>query len=377
MKNFNAYNPVNLHFGKGVTEKLGETVKLYGTNVLLMYGKGSVVKFGYYDQVKKQLLDSGLTLSEFSGIRPNPLSTDADRAIKQGKDTDVIVALGGGSVIDTAKAVSVGIPEQTPVWDIVTGKYTPVKAIPVIAILTVAATGTEMNPFAVLQNPDTQEKNGFGGPLMFPKHSFLDPEFTYSVPLNHTSYGIADLIAHSFENFFGEGDAPLTDRMTSAIVKEAMKFGPRVLQEPHNYENRSNIMMQAMCALNGSTAYGRVSGDWGVHGIGHILSLLYDMPHGASLSIAYPAWLKLMATRIPERIQRLSKLIFGRADVEDFIFKIEQFFVAINCPVRLSDMDIGTEEHEKILELMNTNKVSGYHHELSAEDRKQLLSFMK
>ena len=166
-------------------------------------------------------------------------------------------------------------------------------------MLTLAATGTEMNRFAVVQNNQTKEKLGYGDPLIYPKESFLDPSYTISVPANYTSYGITDLIAHSLEAFFGEGEASLSDRFVYAIIHEALDNGPLLMKDPENYLLREKIMYAATNALNNLTFYGRKSGDWGVHSIGHVLSVLYDIPHGASLSIAYPAWLRLHQDRIP------------------------------------------------------------------------------
>ena len=378
MENFIAYNPTMLHFGKDVTNKLGKTVSVYGKKALLIYGKASVVKNGYYDKILKQLKDSGLEVIEYSGIKSNPVVTDAEEAVKLGieNNIDVIVALGGGSVIDTSKLVSVAIPENLKIWDIVIGKAKPSRSIPVIAILTLAATGTEMNHYAVIQNQETKEKLGSGTPLMYPKHSFLDPQFTYSVPANYTAFGITDIIAHAFESFFGFGDSPLSDRFTASIVIETMKYGTLVLQEPENYDYRANIMWQSTCALNGMTAWGKTGGDWGVHDIGHTLSMLFDTPHGASLSIAYPAWLKLMKDKIPERIQKLGGLIFGVNDIDLFITKLETFFVSIGSPIRLEEANISRDDRIIILDLMNQNEVSGYNYGLQSLDYENLLEFI-
>ncbi len=172
-----------------------------------------------------------------------------------------------------------------------------VTSVPLIAVLTLAATGTEMNPVAVLQNPGTREKIGFRNDAMYPTHSFLDPAYTLSVPANYTAYGIVDLVAHCLEAWFGEGDATLSDRFVLSIIKEALEYGPALMADLSNYELRARIMWAATNALNNMTMYGRVSGDWGVHALGHVLSFLYDTPHGASLSIMYPAWMKTYAEK--------------------------------------------------------------------------------
>jgi len=290
MESFIAHNPTILHFGKNVLSGLEYTLQHYGKKVLLVYGKGSVKKTGLYDKVIGILKEAGAEVYEFSGIRPNPVIEDVDAAAAIGRRhrVDVILAVGGGSVIDSAKIISITIPVQHSAWNFLTRKTKPQKAIPLVCILTLAATGTEMNPFAVISNRDAQFKDGYGSPLMYPAHSFLDPQLTVTVPRNYTAYGIADLIAHCFEGWFGAGDATLTDRFILSIVQEAMEYGPALLNDLENYTLREKIMYAATMALNGLTMQGKKSGDWGVHSIGHLLSLIYDVPHGASLTIVYP-----------------------------------------------------------------------------------------
>lgn len=378
MENFIAYNPVKLHFGKNVTNELGNVAASYGKNILLIYGKGSVKEHGYYDIIVRQLKSANCKIFEFSGIKPNPLVDDVDAAVNYASDKniDAIVALGGGSVIDSAKIISVCIPENYKGWDIMKHKVTPDAVVPVITILTLAATGTEMNPNAVLQNPETMEKIGYSNKHTFPAHSFLDPQFTFSVPSKQTAYGIIDLIAHALENFFGEGESNLSDLFIASIIRNAIQYGPLVMKEPHNYDYRANIMWDATCALNGVTAWGKVSGDWGVHAVGHQISMLYDLPHGATLSIAYPAWLKLQLGRIPERIKTLGKLIYNNEDAEETINNLSNFFFSLNGPVSLAEVLIENDKKAEIINLMNKNKVTGFYHKLSDNDHKLLVNYM-
>ncbi len=378
MENFTAYNPTKIHFGKRVTEKLGEVVRDYGNRTMLIYGKGSAVKYGYYDLISQQLQSAGLEIIEFPGIKPNPIIEVVDQGIKIGSANrvDSIVALGGGSVIDSAKIISLGIPGKYPGWDIMKGKIELDRSVPLVTVLTLAATGSEMNGAAVIQNHTTNEKIGYVNELSFPKHSFLDPEFTLSVPRDYTAYGIVDLIAHALEAYFGKGEASLTDRFIVSIIKDAMHYGPLLLKELDNYEYRANIMLDAMCALNGITSYGRNRGDWGVHAIGHQLSLLYDMAHGATLSIAYPAWLKLQTSRIGERITGLGKDLFGVSSAAATIDHLTKFFVSLKCPVHLCDMGIDNDNKTEIVQIMNQNKVSGMNHLLSKKDHTTLVNLM-
>jgi hypothetical protein len=378
IKNFTAYNPTRLHFGEGVIDKLGKVTFGYGKKALFLYGKGSAVKFGYYDQVMDQLKSAGLNIVEYSGIKPNPIIEDVREASLLAKKhkVDVIVALGGGSVIDSAKIIALSVATGEDGWDIMKHKVTADKALPLVCILTLAATGTEMNAAAVVQNHQTGEKIGYVNPETFPKESFLDPSFTVSVPKNYTAYGIVDLIAHALEVYFGEGEPSVIDDFTFAIIKDAMKAGPELLSHPENVDLRAKIMLDATLALNGITSYGKKGGDWGVHSIGHELSLLFDTPHGATLSIAYPAWLRLHKDRCPGRISKLGKNLFGTESVDETIDGITKFFQQIQSPVNLSEAKIPTGQKQAILTQMSSNQVSGSFHKLAKNDLAKLVDFM-
>lgn len=380
MENFIAYNPTKLHFGKGVIKELPEALSEYGKKVLFVYGKGSIKKAGIYDEVMEQLKLADASVFEYQGIKSNPIIEDVDKAADLGRKNgiDAIVAAGGGSVIDSSKIISVAIATGAKGWDIMSGNIAIEKVVPVLGVLTLAATGTEMNNVAVLQNHETEQKKGFRNPLMYPAHSFLDPEYTYSVPRDYTAYGVIDLIAHCFELYFGGGSCSLSDRFIEAIVKDAIEWGPKVIENPKNYEYRANIMWDATNALNGLTGYGKVSGDWGVHNIGHVLSLLYDVPHGASLSITYPAWLRLQKYRIPDRIKKLGKQLFNSELIDEIIEKVEELFTMLEGPIRLHQY--GIKENEKLGEIkrvISKNKVTGLNNKLKEEDYSFLIKEMK
>jgi len=374
MQNFIAYIPTQLHFGKGVIKGLPEAALPFGKKVLLMYGKGSVLKNGSYNNTIEQLKIAGMEIFEYDGIKSNPVVEDVDAAAELGigKKVDMIVAVGGGSVIDSAKITAICIHDRAKAWDVVKRKVVPTGAIPLITVLTLAATGTEMNSVAVLQNHKTDEKLGYGHLSMYPKHSFLDPGYTLSVPANYTAFGVVDLVAHCLEAWFGAGDASLSDRFVIAIIKEAMEFGPQLMGNLSDYDLRARIMWAATNALNGLTSYGRVSGDWAVHGLGHVLSYLYDTPHGASLSIVYPAWLRIMKERIPERISQLGVQLFNENDPEKTVLKLETFFSALGSPVRLSDIGKNDKDIEEIIKIMNYNRVSGMNMRLNEDDRRRI-----
>ncbi len=380
MENFVLYNPVRLHFGQGVVSKIGGSASKIGSKALLVTGKGSVKANDSYRQVTASLEQSGIQWFEYSGIKPNPIIEDVDQAAQLGreKSVDMVIALGGGSVVDSAKMISITIPANHSGWEYLSGNKVPQKALPLLCVLTLAATGSEMNPFAVVQNNRLKKKLGFGHPLIFPEESFLDPNFTKTVPVNHTANGIADLIAHCLEAWFGKGDASLSDKFIVAIINEALENGPKLLQSPTDYLLRARIMYAATSALNGMTMPGRKSGDWGVHSIGHSLSVLYDIAHGASLTIAYPAWLKVQQDRIPERIGKLGRELFGVSSVAETIDAFQGFFKSIGCPLNLKEagFDIGQNQKMELLGIMTQNGVSGMAHKLTIDDHQQLVELM-
>lgn len=381
MENFILYNPVKLHFGKGALDKLGNAASSFGKKTLLVYGKGSVKNNGSYHETIAKLNEASVEIIEYEGIKANPVIEDIEAAAEIGRKNkvDMVIGLGGGSVIDSAKYIAVCIPEKRPVWEIATGKVKPQKALPIIAILTLAATGTEMNPYAVVQNNKLKKKIGYGHKLMYPEFSFLDPTFTLSVPKDQTAFGIVDLIAHSLEAYFGKGKSSLSDRFVFSIIREAIHYGQDLINDLSNYELRSKVMYAATCALNGITFVGKESPDWGVHAIGHCLSVLYDAPHGATLSIAYPAWLKLQEKRIPGKITELGNAVFASENVNDTIYKLEYFFKTIGSPLKLSQLDIVLDEKKKeqLFKVMVKNKVNGLEHEMSEDDYRFLINEMQ
>ncbi len=380
MEKFIAHNPTKVHFGKNIVGELGAAAAQFGKKALLLYGKGSVMRNGSYQDTKDQLDKAGIEVFEFSGIKPNPIIEDVDAAAAMGIEhsVDMVVAVGGGSVIDSAKVIAVCISEQCAGWDVMKGLRDPQAVIPIIAVLTLAATGSEMNAVAVVQNMQTMEKFGYRHTTMFPDHSFMDPSYTCSVPADHTGYGIADLVAHVLESYFGQGDASLSDRFSASIILEAMEYGPRLMKDLNNYDLRARIMWAATNALNGLLAGGRANGDFTSHALGHQLSLLYDTIHGASLSIAFPAWMRHMKPKIGHRLEKLGQDTFGDASAERTIEALESFFKEVNCPIRLGDIGIGPDQKEEIVALMIKNKVNGKNPDnlLNDTDRKQIVDLM-
>jgi alcohol dehydrogenase YqhD (iron-dependent ADH family) len=378
MKNFVAFNPVRLHFGKHVVRDLGNSVAGLGKKALLVYGGGSVLMNGSHHDTLEQLKSHGIAVTEFNGIKPNPRVEDVNDAAALGRreQVDVVVAVGGGSVIDSAKIIAICIAEDADAWEVMTMKHTPASALPLVAVLTLAATGTEMNPVSVLQNSATREKIGYRNELIYPAYSFLDPSYTQSVPANYTAYGIVDLVAHCMEAWFGKGKASLSDRFVAAIVQEALEFGPQLMKDLDNYNLRARIMWAATSALNNTTIYGRVSGDWGVHALGHVLSFLYDTAHGATLSIIYPAWMKVLKPRAEERILQLGKALWGCTEVDETIENLETFFRTLGSPLKCQEEGIDPSGKHEILSLMNEQKAGGMNFSLTDRERAALVELI-
>ena len=379
MENFVWDIPTIMHFGTDAHEKIRFVLPQFGTRVLILRGGESLERNGVLKKIMTEIDEADMDFAEYQGIKPNPRIKEVREATDLARDfqPDVILAVGGGSVIDSAKAVAAAALYDNDPWDLYTGALTPERAVPIVAVLTLAATGTEMNPFSVVQNGETGLKAAFASKLVAPTFSFLNPAFTVSVPRDYTAYGISDLVAHSMEAWFGAGEASLADRFVVSIIQEAREYGPKLLKEVDNLDYRSRIMYAATCALNEITMFGRVSGDWGVHSFGHVFSLLYDIPHGATLSAVYPAWLRLMKDRIPERISSFGKAVFGVETPDECIAEVEKMYRSFLSPVNLKEMNISQYSREDVVEHLVKSKASGYHHKLCAEDYHKILDFME
>lgn len=287
MKNFDYNIPTRVHFGKGQISKLRGEVKNFGHNVLLVYGGNSIKRNGIYDQVMEQLNDSDINVFELSGIAPNPRIDSARDGVKLCKECkiDVILAVGGGSVIDCSKLIAAGAFYDGDPWDLVLKSSLIKEALPIISVLTLSATGSEMDGFAVISNMETNDKLGMGGEILKPRVSILDPEYTYTVPANQTAAGTADIMSHIIETYFHDVEgAYLQDRFAESLLKTCIEFGPIAVKEPENYDARANLMWASSHAINGMISYGTDVG-WSVHPMEHELSAYYDITHGVGLAI--------------------------------------------------------------------------------------------
>lgn len=384
MENFSYYNPTKIIFGKNEVDRIGSEAKIVGTKAIILIGKGSAKKSGLYARVVSSLNMHGIKSVTFEGIKSNPTFEDADEAVALAKEfkADMVIAVGGGSVIDSAKAVAMGYYVNHSVWDFYLQKEKPEKALPLINILTLAATGTEMNSSTVLQDTSGGMKKGYSSPLIFPKLSILDPSLTYSVPAGYTAYGVADLIAHCLEVYFGKSESPLSDYYIASILKLATVYGPKVIKNPEDYDARANIMWLATNALNGSLVNGKGNGDWGSHLFEHTLSVLFDIAHGAGLSIVFPAWMKHFSSQFESKLAFLGRMVFDinegteKDQASAFIKKLEEFYSSIHTPIRLSEVNITRSDKDKILENLKLNNASGRVYSMCPTDHEMILEKM-
>ena len=356
MENFNYNIPTKIYFGEGKIEVLGQQIKKYGSRVLLAYGGGSIKKTGVYDDVVKQLEDNDIPYFELAGIEPNPRTTSVEKGVEicRENDVDFILAVGGGSTIDCSKAIAAAYYYDGDPWDLVIGKSEIEKVLPIGTVLTLSATGSEMDAGAVITNMETNQKYGFGNPGFFPKFSVLDPTYTYTVNKYQTGAGIADIMSHTFESYFSnEKGAYLQDRISEAILKTCINYGPIAIDSPRNYEARANLMWASSLAINGLIKYGKNS-EWSVHPLEHELSAYYDITHGVGLAILTPHWMEHVLNE-----ENLYKFVEYGVNVWDIdknladieiakisINKTRDFFTSLDIPMTLKETGINEEKLE-------------------------------
>ncbi|MBU7595520.1 iron-containing alcohol dehydrogenase [Metabacillus halosaccharovorans] len=384
MENFTYYNPTKLIFGKGQVEQLEAEVPKYGRNVLLVYGGGSIKRNGLYEQVVEILNKSNLQLFELAGVEPNPRLSTVHRGVEICKEEniDFILAVGGGSVIDCTKAIAAGAKYEGDAWDIVTKKHIPTEALPFGTVLTIAATGSEMNSGSVITNWETKEKYGWGSPLTFPKFSILDPVNTFSVPKDHTVYGIVDMMSHIFEQYFHHTkNTPLQDRFCESTLKTVIEAAPRLIEDLENYELRETILYSGTIALNGQLQMG-YRGDWASHNIEHAVSAVYDIPHAGGLAILFPNWMK---HNLDVNVSRFVQLAVNVFDVDqtgkddrtvalEGIDRLREFWSSIGAPSQLKDYNITDENIDLMADKAMVNGEFGNFKKLNQQDVVDILT---
>ncbi|MBE9192966.1 iron-containing alcohol dehydrogenase [Gloeocapsopsis crepidinum LEGE 06123] len=348
MQNFIFHNPVKILFGKGQIAKIPQEVP-QAAKILITYGGGSIKKNGVYDQVKAALQD--FTVLEFGGIEPNPRLETLMQAVKLARqeNIDFLLAVGGGSVLDGTKFIAAAIPFQGDPWDILAKKASVTAAVPLGAVLTLPATGSEMNSTAVVTKEETREKLYFSSPLVFPKFSVLDPEATFSLPPKQISNGIVDAFTHTVEQYLTyPADAPLQDRMAESILQTLIEEGPKTIAHPTDYTARANVMWCATMALNGLIGAG-VPQDWATHMIGHELTALHGLDRGQTLAVVLPSVLEIKRDTKREKLLQYAKRVWGitQGDEEQIITeaiaRTRYFFESVGVPTRMSAYDVSHE----------------------------------
>jgi len=356
MRPFVFHNPTRLIFGNGKLSALKEEVSKYGKNVLLVYGGGSIKRSGLYDQVLSLLKEAGASVTELAGVEPNPRLSTVHKGVSLCREhsIDLILAVGGGSVIDCSKAIAVGAKYDGDMWDFVERKAAPQGAIPLGTVLTMAATGSEMNGGSVITNEATKEKMGWGSPWAYPAFSILDPVHTFTLPRDQTVYGIVDIMSHVLEHYFHQDtNTPVQDGFCETILRTMIDTAPKLVEDLENYELRETVMYCGTMALNGMINMG-MAGDWGTHNIEHAVSAVYDIPHGGGLAILFPNWMKYNLPAQPARFRSLAVNVFGvdpagKTDEEAGLEGIEalrRFWSSIGAPSTLADYKIDDSEIE-------------------------------
>lgn len=377
MNNFKFCVPTDIRFGKNQISCISEELSKWGKNVLLVYGGGSIKKTGLYDKVVELLKD--YNIYELPGIEPNPKISSVRKgvAICKEKNIDVILSVGGGSCIDASKNIAAGAYYNGDPWDLVIKKAPVTKALPIAVVLTICATGSEMNCGAVISNPETNEKLELASELLYPALSICDPEYLYTLPQGQTAAGTADIISHVLEQYFQPNDgAFITDRLSEGVLKTCIKYAPIALENPEDYEARSNLMWASTLALNHILTLGK-GGAWSCHPIEHELSAYYDITHGQGLAIITPAWMKyVLCDKTVDRFVMYGENVWNipkgdkYAMANEAIYKTEEFFKSLGLPLKLSEVGIDSKNFKIMAdEAVRVSGISNrsYYH-LNSED---------
>lgn len=378
MLNFNYSIGTKIFFGKDKIDVLAKNIKKYGSKVLLVYGGGSIKKSGLFDKISDIFNKNEIIFFELSGVEPNPRISSVRRGIEicRKNNIDIILAVGGGSVIDCSKVIGAGYYYTGDPWDIVLDSSKITKVLPIATILTLSATGSEMNSGAVISNLDTSEKLPTFNEDMAPKFSILDPTNTFSVPKNQTAAGTADIMSHIFEVYFSNTkEAYMQNRMAEALLKTCIKYGEKAMDSPNNYEARSNLMWTSSLAINGLLSYGKET-EWSVHAMEHELSAFYDITHGVGLAILTPHWMEyaLNDNTIDKFVEyginvwELSPSSDKYKIARKSIKKTREYFIKLGIPSSLRSIGINEEKLEKMAKQATTRGSLGSFKPLRSQD---------
>lgn len=360
MNNFQFYSPTEFVFGKDTENEAGKYVKKHGgSKVLLHFGGGSAIRSGLLDRVKKSLENNGIEYVELGGVQPNPRDTLVYKGIElcRNENVDFILSVGGGSVIDSAKAIAMGVPYDGDFWDFYTSK-SPEKALPVGTVLTIAAAGSEGSGDTVITKEDGGYKRGSGTDLLRPKFSIMNPQLTCTLPAYQTACGATDIMAHVFERYISNTtEVEITDRLCEAVLLTMIKETPRVIDDPNNYEARANIMWAGTVAHTNIVGVGRQQ-DWNSHGIEHELSALYDCAHGAGLAVIMPAWMEFVYKDNVMRFAQAAVRVWGcemnfenpEATALEGIKRFRKFLHDIGMPINFAELGAKEEDIPKLVD---------------------------
>ncbi|OOM76964.1 iron-containing alcohol dehydrogenase [Clostridium sp. BL-8] len=354
MENFNYSIPTKIYFGKGQIKNLAAAIKEYGNKVLIAYGGGSIKKSGLYDEMVKILNDNEISYVELSGIEPNPRIETVRKGVQicRENNVEVVLAVGGGSTIDCSKVIAAGVKYDGDTWDLVTNPGKINEVLPIVSILTLSATGSEMDGFAVISDMTSNQKLGTAHENLKPKASILDPEYTYSVPKNQTAAGTADIMSHIFETYFNHSKGvDIQDSTAEGLLRACIKYGKIAIEEPSNYDARANLMWASSWAINGLISYG-TGAPWVVHPMEHELSAFYDITHGVGLAILTPHWMRYSLD-------------------DNTVFKFAQYGINVwGIDKNLDKFEIANKAIEKTSEFFNELGIPGTLREVGIEEEK-------
>ena len=372
MENFSFCNPTQIEFGRDKEKNIGKYISQNGVKkVLLVYGSKRVIEDGLFDVVIKSLKENGVDFIAFGGVVSNPILGTIQNAIKIAKDEQVdgILSLGGGSVLDSSKAIAVGTLYDSDVWDFFLGKEQIKKALPIFDIITLAATGSEMNGYAVVTNEKTKQKFSIWSPLVYPKVSVINPELQKSVSKEYLVYSATDIIAHTIEGYFTAKIQPkYMSRQVENIIKTVIETTEILIENPDDYNARGEFAWAATNALNGTTTVGTAGFSFPNHLIEHALSALYNVPHGAGLSVVIPAWAKWYYKENEAQFIRFAKEIFGKNTALEGIEALESWFNKIGTPTRLNQFGLDKSNISDIIENLS------YQNDIEKDDLEKILS---
>lgn len=359
MNNFTYCTPTEYIFGRGVENEVGVLAsRKLGSKILLVYGGAFAEKSGLLGRVRHSLSDAGVDFVELGGIQPNPTDNRVYEGIDLGRRANIsgVLAVGGGSVIDTAKAIAGGIPYDGDFWDFWAGKAVMTEALPVGTVLTIAAAGSEGSGNSVITKLDGGHKISLRTNVLRPLFSMLNPELTESLPPFQTACGIVDMMAHIMERYFSNTpDCEVTDRLCEATLISIINMAPAVMADPHNYSARANIMWAGTVAHNGMLGVGREE-DWSSHAMEHEISALYGVSHGAGLAVVFPAWMEYASQFNPAKIEQFGRRVFGVESAAEAIAALRKFYKSLGMPLTLDELGVSAPDIDLMVKKLHQTK---------------------